>query len=461
MFFVVSLVLCLLLSSPALLRCLRCLRCLLLLGFGGVFQASTRLKFRFCSAKAMRGKEEEEEEEEYTAISQHTFEVSFLQRKGNARQRRRRRRRRIHRNNAAIVDTVPAMDQERIRTSARENAGANAGCNDGVEFGATLWRAAQKGQTHLVKAMVVGAMELNIHFALFVAVANDHVEVVHLLTRKHVRARVSNLFLSHSKLGPLSFHKSLALLSLAARMGYAETAAAMLQHKAPVNWKDCRGRTALHLAARGGHGSTARVLLQAKANIDATGIHGATPWHMAMRCTRTKTAGAAVIALLVQSKADVANAYGTLDDCRTRAALKATLAAKVCVDEPDLTHGATPLMWAAKYVRADVVERLLEAKASAQQMSTREGGVLHWAASSGDSIAMRGSCVETYGRALDRTVQLLLNAKASIAAQDSQGRTPAEVAKMNADDSYNYIMHTEGYAHSVALLSVLRKMRWY
>ena len=309
------------------------------------------------------------------------------------------------------------MDQERIRTSARENAGANAGCNDGVEFGATLWRAAQKGQTHLVKAMVVGAMELNIHFALFVAVANDHVEVVHLLTRKHVRARVSNLFLSHSKLGPLSFHKSLALLSLAARMGYAETAAAMLQHKAPVNWKDCRGRT--------------------------------------------KTAGAAVIALLVQSKADVANAYGTLDDCRTRAALKATLAAKVCVDEPDLTHGATPLMWAAKYVRADVVERLLEAKASAQQMSTREGGVLHWAASSGDSIAMRGSCVETYGRALDRTVQLLLNAKASIAAQDSQGRTPAEVAKMNADDSYNYIMHTEGYAHSVALLSVLRKMRWY
>ena len=266
--------------------------------------------------------------------------------------------------------------------------------------------------------------------ALAVALKNDHVGTAEVLARSDNETYFANALASPAHLSPLI---------LAARAGSAAAITMLLQCKAYVGWSDLgTGRSALHFAAREGHVSAVRALVLANAKVNCHDRCSESPWDLAARCKRASSA-ADVIRVLVQSKADADRSLGVLDNCRTRAAVKAVLAAKVCVDGRDRRNGSTPLMFAVKNARVNVVSALLEARAAVDEVVEYDGnGVLHWAAY-GLECSSKYSATEYFLRCkMVPTVKLLLAAKASTNATNNAGHTALHVANDVIEEWYRY-----------------------
>jgi ankyrin repeat protein len=149
--------------------------------------------------------------------------------------------------------------------------------------------------------------------------------------------------------------------------------------------RDEQAMTALGRAAGNGWIEGSRMLLARGADPNALDGAGNTPLHNAVR--RGASNAVELVDLLIR--------YGASPDLRGR-------------------HGATPLHQAAYFGRADVLERLLLDRPAGIN-AAMDGGftALHCAASTGDATKM----------------QMLLQYGADPCSTDSEGQTPADIAR--------------------------------
>lgn len=248
---------------------------------------------------------------------------------------------------------------------------------------------------------------------LYAAIGIGKIENVRALL-----ARNPDLVFSRNKQGATPLH-------LAAReRGYHEDRSTditrlLLTKKARVNAKNDEGKTALHFAAEYGQKEIASLLLGCKAEVNALDNEGFTPLHYAS-LDRT-----------YRDVADLLRSHGGKDDIHGAAkAGDLTTVEALLKSNPDLvfskkTNGNTPLHYAARWGRLEVMELLLANKADVNARANNGQTPLHSAAFS----------------SWDKITELLLTKNANPNARDDQGWTPLHwTARLGHRDSTKLLL---------------------
>jgi ankyrin repeat protein len=202
-------------------------------------------------------------------------------------------------------------------------------------------------------------------------------------------------------------------LHVAAKKGFKESVKLLIKRGADVTSMDENGYMALHLAAEEGHLSVVELMISNEnVRIDATSQSGMTALHVAA-CEGQLEVAKFLISKsleLVDAKRKDEKSASHLAARNSQLSIMNFLSSKAL--DAKANDGQTALHFAALHHRPEIVELLLESKASPDLTDQHGRSPLHNASRSGNS----------------RVVELLLNATTDINRRDKRKRTPLFLA---------------------------------
>ena len=221
----------------------------------------------------------------------------------------------------------------------------------------------------------------------------------------------------------------IALLSVAAEAGDAETMSALLELGANIERVDRVNRTPLMHAARSKNAETIYVLLDAGADIQARDRLGGTPLSWASGFGSPEGVQALIDAGADANTVDNVLGYTPLlwasgfGDAKS---VEILLEADADVNVVDTAEKRSPLMHAVRTGKIESVALLLDAGANVREIDKDKATVLHVAAES-NAVSLA-------------KIKLLVEAGADVNAEDASGATPIGLAKSRTDDEAELIV---------------------
>jgi len=215
----------------------------------------------------------------------------------------------------------------------------------------------------------------------------------------------------------------IALLSVAAEAGDAETMAALLELGSNIERVDRVNRTPLMHAARSKNAEAVLLLLDAGADIQARDRLGGTPLSWASGFGSPEGVQALIDAGADANTVDNVLGYTPLlwaagfGDAKS---VEILLEADADVNIVDTAEKRSPLMHAVRTGKDESVKLLLDAGADVHEIDKGKATALHVAAES-NSVSL--------GK-----IKLLVEAGADVNAEDASGATPIGLAKSRTDD---------------------------
>ena len=285
-----------------------------------------------------------------------------------------------------------------------------------------------EAQTLLEHGAFVGSRDNNASTPLILATELGHITVVRLLLQFGADTEAKN-------------KQGMTPLLQATESGHTAVVRLLLQFGADTEAKNKQGMTPLLQAAESGHTAIVQLLLPFKADIEVRSQDGRTPLYRAMMRRHFDTAR-----LFLQLGADI-NAKDSYAKTLLACSLERgdQVMAQMLIDEGTNIEvsdsiGNTALHYAAAYGFRVMVSKLLETGAQKNVTNAYGSTPLH--------VAIDQKCASlTFQKARDYTfdtVQLLVDAGASIEMGDNRGRTPLHLAAREANKASIRILLDRG-----------------
>ncbi|CAE7188574.1 Ank2, partial [Symbiodinium necroappetens] len=184
---------------------------------------------------------------------------------------------------------------------------------------------------------------------------------------------------------------------------------AVLQKGHDPDATDAEHQTSLHIAASWGHMASTRLLIEARANLGIKDCRGSTPLRLALKDNNLELAG-----LLISAGAGISGAQREAFEPGNLEVANLLLQAGIDVNEPG-DDGRTPLHWVCLRGHLTVLHLLLEARASINATDSRNASPLVLAADWGKAAA----------------VQMLIEAASDLDQATASGKTALQIALGN------------------------------